>query len=149
MCNKNEKGVANAEQSKEQPRNNVLITQDYYTPKHTKMQANKILSLIGSGQANAIHLSELIKLTGFENRLVRKEIERLRRSGYVIVSDNHGYYYPETAHELSRYIKRTERQAKSIFYTLRSAKRQYRELENSNQLRLPFDELTELEKGEY
>lgn len=88
MSNQNKKGVATANQSKTQPHEmNNVHSPNYYTPKHQKMQANKILSLIGSGQGNAIHLFELIKLTGYENRLVRKEIERLRRSGYVIVSD--------------------------------------------------------------
>lgn len=129
MYNQNKKGAANAEQSTEQPQKaNVDNIQDYYTPKNQKMQANKILSLIGCGQSNAIHLSELIKLTELENRLVRKEIERLRRAGYVIVSDNNGYYFPETVQELSRYIKRTERHAKSVFYTLRSARRKYKEM---------------------
>ena len=47
MCNKNEKGVANANQSKKQPHEmNILHSQNYYTTKQSKNQviANNLVA---------------------------------------------------------------------------------------------------------
>ena len=80
-----------------------------------------ILQLIGNGEDNAVHLSELIKHTGLHNREVRKCIEHLRRSGAVIISSSKGYFKPRTKDELKKYIHQETRRAKSIFFTLKSA----------------------------
>jgi len=82
-----------------------------------------IISLIVVGKKNALHLKELIKYTGINNRDLRRYIEELRRNGAVIISNNKGYYFPDNDIEIKRYIKQEESRAKSIFYTLRSAKR--------------------------
>ena len=46
-----------------------------------------IISLIRSGEENALHLSELISLTGIDDRILRKHIETIRRNGVVIASN--------------------------------------------------------------
>lgn len=92
------------------------------------MERDILLTLIGHGADNAIHLADLVRLTGLESRIVRKRIETLRRRGYVICADESGYYYPTSFLELSRYIRRTERQAKSILFTLKAARRRLAEL---------------------
>ena len=98
-----------------------------------QFKQDKILNLIGFGVDNAVHLSELESLTGLDNRDIRKRIEYLRRSGYVIAADRHGYYYPSTYNELSRYVRRTEKQAKSILLTLTTAKKRLKELKDGIQ----------------
>ena len=134
----NKKGAAGTDQSTAAPKMNSKTIQGDFTTENSKSQGEpggvgslraQILSLIGYGKENAVHLAEIISLTKTENRIVRREIELLRRSGYVIVSDPDGYYFPANAHELSRYIKRTEKTAKSIFYTLQSARKQYKQYE--------------------
>lgn len=92
------------------------------------MERDILLTLIGHGADNAIHLADLVRLTGLESRIVRKRIETLRRSGHVICADESGYYFPSTYAELRHYVKRTEKQARSIFLTLRSARRRLAEL---------------------
>ncbi len=82
-----------------------------------------ILSAIGNGSKNARHKMQLVCLTGMSERTVRKSIEHLRRKGFVIISDENGYYYPETAEELEIYVQTVTRRAKSTFYTLQSARR--------------------------
>lgn len=82
-----------------------------------------ILAVIGNGAENARHKSELLRLTGMQDRELRKTIEFLRRQGIVIISDEHGYYFPADESELKAYIHQENRRAKSIFYTLRLAKR--------------------------
>ena len=88
-----------------------------------------ILQLIGIGEENAIHLCELIKHTKLHNRELRKCIEQLRRSGFVIISNPSGYFKPGTPAELERYIKQETHRAKSIFYTLKNARQMIKHLE--------------------
>ncbi|HCB95342.1 MAG TPA: hypothetical protein DEP65_06775 [Ruminococcus sp.] len=65
----------------------------------------KILSLIGAGEENAIHLCDLIHITGLGNREIRKCIETLR------------------SYEVDRYVRQETGRAKSIFYTLKAARK--------------------------
>lgn len=90
-----------------------------------------ILQLIGNGEDNAVHLSELIKHTGLHNREVRKCIEQLRRSGEVIISSTNGYFRPESPAELKKYINQETHRAKSIFYTLKNARQMMRQIEEA------------------
>ena len=84
---------------------------------------SRILSAIGEGQENAVHLSELIRISGMTDRELRKTIEYLRRQGVVIISGNSGYYFPADETELKAFVRQEEHRAKSILVTLRPAKR--------------------------
>ena len=81
-----------------------------------------ILATIGTGENNAVNAEQLSMITGLNDRELRKAVERLRRGGYVIISSESGYYYPETVEEVKRYIGKESRRARSIFFTLRSAR---------------------------
>lgn len=81
-----------------------------------------ILSNIGEGEDNATHLKELVNISGLSERDLRKTIEGLRRTGFVIVSSSNGYYKPSTLTEVRRHIRKESRRAMSIFYTLKSAR---------------------------
>lgn len=83
----------------------------------------KILNFIGAGEENAVHLDELMKLTGMGNRELRKCIETLRRSGAVIISNQNGYFQPLRPHEVERYVRQETGRAKSIFHTLKAARK--------------------------
>lgn len=83
---------------------------------------SNILSAIGEGQKNAVHLSELIRISGMTDRVLRKTIEYLRRQGIAILSSQNGYYFPADEKELQEFVKREERRAKSVFYTLKVAR---------------------------
>lgn len=94
----------------------------------------RILSLLFTGQDNAVPLDYLIKATGAENRVIRKAIEQLRRSGTVIISDDKGYYFPAGLSELNHYIRKENARAISIQTTLKSARELERALlDNKNQ----------------
>lgn len=84
---------------------------------------SRILSAIGEGQENAVHMSELIRISGMTDRELRKTIEYLRRQGVVIISGNSGYYFPADETELKAFVRQEEHRAKSILVTLRPAKR--------------------------
>ncbi len=87
-----------------------------------------ILSAIGEGAANARQRSELLKITGMQDRELRKTIEFLRRQGVVIISDEHGYFFPADEAELRSYITQESRRAESVTYTLNSAKELLRQI---------------------
>lgn len=80
-----------------------------------------ILALLQTGAENGIHLKELCKFTGLEDRDLRKTIECMRRDGFVIVSGVDGYYFPSCIQELKAYRKREESRACSILISLQSA----------------------------
>ena len=82
----------------------------------------KIMQALRTGENNAISLFNMCKVSGVDNRATRQIIEDLRRSGVVIISSNKGYYLPETLEEVKHYINKESKRARSIFYTIRSAK---------------------------
>lgn len=128
MKDKNKKGAKHADQStaklqktEDKPHNDNFNTE--YGRLSMVEPYKTIISVIGTGEQNAIHLKEIIKLTKISNRLVRKYIEDLRRSGAVIIANDKGYFFPGTDAELKKYIRQEESRAKSIFFTLKSARR--------------------------
>lgn len=93
-----------------------------------------VLSCFRYGRANAIHLHDLQRYSGLNNRALRKVIELIRRDGVCVCSDEAGYYLPETAVELEKYIRRVEKTAKSTFFTLKTAKAELKKMNNAQQL---------------
>ncbi len=91
----------------------------------SQINLQDIYQLIGVGEENAIHLSELVSLTKLESRELRKHIEQLRRSGSVIIANKNGYFKPSNIAELNKYINQETHRAKSIFYTLQGAKKAF------------------------
>ena len=47
------------------------------------------------GARNAIPVSELCAITGMGERMVREMIERERLDGYLILSGDRGYFFPD------------------------------------------------------
>lgn len=84
--------------------------------------SDTILSAIGGGEDNAVSSTALQAVTGLTDRELRKAIEHLRRAGHVIASCDRGYFIPETLAEVRAHILKESRRARSIFFTLRSAK---------------------------
>lgn len=75
------------------------------------------------GKQNAIPADRLQRMTGYKNkRKLTKQIERERIEGALILSNGNGYYLPENADEIDRYIKSMSRRAKSIFRVLKAAR---------------------------
>lgn len=93
-----------------------------------------VLSCFKYGRANAIHMKDLQRYSGLDNRRLRKIIELIRRDGVCVCSDEAGYYLPETAAELEKYIKRVERTAKSTFFTLKTARTELAKMNNAKQM---------------
>lgn len=93
--------------------------------------AEKILAAIGYGADAAVPSRELQAITGLNERELRKLIETLRRQGHVIISCNSGYFFPETLEEVQTFINKESHRARSVFYTLKSARKLAKQMEES------------------
>lgn len=94
------------------------------------IKAEQVLAAIGTGASAARSSKELRRIAGIgSDRELRRTIETLRRSGHVIISGDRGYYLPETAAEVKRHIKKESRRARSIFFTLKSARELEKKME--------------------
>lgn len=87
-----------------------------------------IWNCIRCGEENAIHAKELENLTELENRQLRKYIEQLRRSGYIIVASEKGYFRPKTQEELKQYILTEENRVESLLCTIETARKLHESL---------------------
>lgn len=64
-----------------------------------------VSSLLMEGRSNALHLADLVRLTGWPERDVRKAIQRERQRGSPILSDNHnGYFLPQSEAEKVQFV---------------------------------------------
>ena len=64
-----------------------------------------ITSLLMEGRSNALHLADLVRLTGWPERDVRKAIQRERQRGSPILSDNRsGYFLPQSEAEKVQFV---------------------------------------------
>lgn len=81
-----------------------------------------VFDLLRPGAENGIKLPELVKLTGQDERIVRRRIQAERKSGKLILSDClHGYFLPENSSDVQRFARSMSRRAAEIARIARSA----------------------------
>lgn len=81
----------------------------------------KISSLLNYGQENAVNRRYLEAITGLDGRTVRLLIERERRGGMPILSDNlHGYFLPGSELERAAFVCSMKHRAGEIIKTARA-----------------------------
>ena len=74
-----------------------------------------ITSLLMEGRSNALHLADLVRLTGWPERDVRKAIQRERQRGSPILSDNKsGYFLPGNEQERALCVRSLRHRAHEI-----------------------------------
>ena len=120
-------------------KNNIKLPEEIKT-RQTALYKS-LLACFRYGRANAIHLNDLQRYSGLNSRALRKMIELIRRDGVCICSDETGYYRPENAEELEKYIKRVEATAKSTFYTLRTSKLELARMKNEDITQLTISDI--------
>ena len=81
-----------------------------------------IFDLLNSGAENGTTLQELVKLTGQDERIVRRRIQAERKAGKLILSDClHGYFLPASEQEARRFIRSMSGRAAEIAAVSRAA----------------------------
>ena len=74
-----------------------------------------ISRLLMEGAGNGLHLPDLVRLTGEDQRTVRKMIHEERRRGVPILSDNaSGYFLPGSQQEREACVQSLRHRAKEI-----------------------------------
>ena len=74
-----------------------------------------VSSLLMEGRSNALHLADLVRLTGWPERDVRKAIQRERQRGSPILSDNKsGYFLPGNEQERALCVRSLRHRAHEI-----------------------------------
>lgn len=74
-----------------------------------------ISSLLMHGCENGLHLSELVQITGWTEREVRRQIQFERKAGHLILSDcEHGYFLPGEISEVRRFIRSMSNRSREI-----------------------------------
>lgn len=78
-------------------------------------QAIHIADFLSHGAENGVTLRHLEKLADLPGREVRRQIERERRAGALIISDNqHGYFLTDDPAEAQRFARSMQHRARAI-----------------------------------
>ena len=94
-------------------------TKNYST---SSRKTPSISELLYTGAENGTTLRELVALTGMNERLVRLEIQRERKAGKLILSNNKdGYFLPERPEDVQRFARSMSRRAAEISSIARAA----------------------------
>lgn len=74
-----------------------------------------VSDLLHEGAENGVTLTELVQLTGEDERSIRRRIQTERKAGKLILADNKsGYFLPASEHEVRRFIRSMSSRAREI-----------------------------------
>ena len=94
-----------------------------------------ISDLLHKGRNNGLTLQDLVKLTGMDERTIRRRIHAERKSGILIMADCvHGYFLPEDTYDVRRFIHSMSNRSKEIAAVSRAAEDALAKMENQEQI---------------
>ena len=94
-----------------------------------------ISDLLHKGRNNGLTLQDLVKLTGMDERTIRRKIHVERKSGMLIMADCvHGYFLPEDTYDVRRFIHSMSNRSKEIAAVSRAAEDALAKMENQEQI---------------
>ena len=86
-------------------------------PDHNTATREKLLisDLLHTGSKNGITLTELVQLTGEDERSIRRRIQTERKAGKLILADcKNGYFLPTSTLDIQRFISSMSRRSREI-----------------------------------
>ena len=114
------------------------IPQDDFSTDSSKKREEKyqlISDLLHKGRNNGLTLQDLVKLTGMDERTIRRKIHVERKSGILIMADCvHGYFLPEDTYDVRRFIHSMSNRSKEIAAVSRTAEDALAKMENQEQI---------------
>lgn len=79
------------------------------------MRKYMVADLLHTGSENGVTLSELVQLTGEDERSIRRRIQTERKAGKLILSDcKSGYFLPMSTLDVQRFISSMSRRSREI-----------------------------------
>lgn len=99
-----------------------------------------IIDYIPVGRENAISRSELSRITGLEDRVVRNYIAKAREHTCICngQGENGGYYIPSTLADANKFYNQERKRALSILRCLRGTKNFIKETEEQEMYQQSF-----------
>lgn len=74
-----------------------------------------VSDLLHEGSENGMTLTELVQLTGEDERSIRRRIQRERKSGKLILADcKNRYFLPTSTLDIQRFISSMSRRSREI-----------------------------------
>ena len=74
-----------------------------------------IFDLLHEGSENGMTLTELVQLTGEDERSIRRRIQAERKAGKLILADcKNGYFLPTSTLDIQRFIRSMSRRSREI-----------------------------------
>lgn len=74
-----------------------------------------VSDLLHEGSENGMTLTELVQLTGEDERSIRRRIQTERKAGKLILSDcKNGYFLPTSTLDIQRFISSMSRRSREI-----------------------------------
>lgn len=87
-------------------------------------QGFRVADLLSHGAGHGQTITDLERLTGCRSREIRKQIERERRAGALIISDNqHGYFLTDDPAEAQRFARSMLHRSREITRTARAVEK--------------------------
>ena len=75
----------------------------------------QVASFLRVGRSRGIRRNDLANMMGLDERELRRQIQRERQQGTLIISDCHnGYFLPETTEEIRIFVAQMRHRAKEI-----------------------------------
>lgn len=79
------------------------------------MRQYLVSDLLHEGSENGVTLTELVQLTGEDERSIRRRIQLERKAGKLILSDcKSGYFLPTSTLDIQRFIRSMSRKSREI-----------------------------------
>ena len=136
--NKNARpAVGAAGQAAEKDAASKIPQSDFNTDSSKKREekCELISDLLHNGRNNGLTLQDLVKLTGMDERTIRRKIHVERKSGILIMADCvHGYFLPEDTYDVRRFIHSMSNRSKEISAVSRAAEDALAKMENQEQI---------------
>ena len=107
------------------------IPNSYSTTIPRRRQVSAFLRV---GKEHAIKRADLAALTGMGERVLRRQIQRERQQGNLIISDCHGYFLPETTEDIRIFVAQMRHRAREINAVTLAAERALAEAEGQTMM---------------
>ncbi len=99
----------------------AVISCNYSTTDGAERQPGFIAGLLLYGPENGLTLKDLVHITQWPERAIRKEIEVERRAGALIMSDNrNGYFLTDDPAVARKFVHSMRHRARQIWSTARA-----------------------------
>ena len=101
-------------------------------------QTERLISLLGKGEGQAVSREQLAVLMGMPDRKMREVVAYARLEGACIANaqDGRGYYIPENLDEYKKQYRQTANRGKKILAQLKALRYAIADLEDKDQLEL-------------